>query len=152
MGRTLLRVVAVAAVWAGPGPAAPRLKPDPDLKQFQGGWEYKSQTIGGRSLRLADPHDMWVEVGGDTLTMARAAGSGLTYKVVLDPAARPKAIDLVAHDHPLGQAVVQKGIYEWDGEDLRLCFDNTGEGRPKEFRSPAGQDNVYVSVLRRKGK
>jgi uncharacterized protein (TIGR03067 family) len=152
MGRTLLQVIAVAVLWAGPGPAAPRLKPDPEVKQLQGTWAYDSQTIGGRSLHLAAGDELWVEVAGDILTKGRADGSGLKYKVVLDPAARPKAIDLVSHEHPSGRTFVQKGIYEWNGENLRLCFNNTGKDRPKEFRSPAGRDNIYVSVLRRNGK
>jgi uncharacterized protein (TIGR03067 family) len=152
MGRALLAVLAAAALVAGaPRPKAD-LTPKAELERMQGAWNYDSQTIGGRALDKKDRDAIWIEIDGDVLIKAGAPGGRLRYQITLDPAASPKAIDLTSHHPATGKTSVHKGIYEWDGGTLRLCFDNTGKERPKEFRSPPGQDHIYVSVLKRKAK
>lgn len=152
MNRTLIIRIALASLVAGPISAAPRPKaesePEGDLKRMQGSWLYVSQTIGGRSINEKDRGELWVNVDGDLM----AKSGNLKYKIVLDLKTNPKGIDLVSHEHPSGKTFIHKGIYEWDGETLRFCFDNTGTVRPKEFNSPAGKDNIYLSVLKRKAK
>jgi uncharacterized protein (TIGR03067 family) len=119
---------------------------------MQGTWDYESQASDGRELNSIDRASIWVEVEGELMTKTGRAGSGLRYKITLDPSANPRTIDLVSVGHPSGMTFVHKGIYEWNGKLLRLCLDNTGKDRPKEFKAPAGQDNIYVSVLRRRDK
>ena len=153
MRMTLARAVLAATVVVGPVWAAPQAKPEAptgaaELERMQGTWDYESQTIGGRELGAERRADIWVRVEGDIMSKA----GGLRYRITLDPSANPRAIDLVSVGHPSGKTFSQKGIYEWDGKLLRMCFDNTGRDRPKEFKSPAGQDNLYVSVLRRRDK
>jgi uncharacterized protein (TIGR03067 family) len=147
-------VVSVAVGAAQPPKPGPEPAPTPaaELKRMQGAWAYHSQTIGGWELPKDQRDAIWVEVKGDLMTKTGGAGGRLKYKIKLDPAADPKTIDLVSHEHPSGKTFVQKGIYRWEGEVLRLCFDNTGKERPKEFVSPDGQDNIYMSVLKRKEK
>lgn len=127
-------VVAIAAVLVSSVAAAPRpkldLTPASELKLFQGTWLYTNQTSGGRALDPRSRDRIWVEVDGDIMTKTGVAGSNLRYKIVLDPTTSPKTIDLVSHQHPSGKTFVQKGIYEWDGEALRLCLDNSGKERP----------------------
>jgi uncharacterized protein (TIGR03067 family) len=122
-----------------------------ELKRWQGTWTYENQTIGGRELPKKDREAIWVEVDDDVLTKVRDSGR-LKLKMTLDPTTSPKSIDLVFHWPISGKDYIHKGIYEWDGEKLRMCFDETGKGRPTEFRSPEGKDNIYLSVLKRKEK
>ena len=153
MIRSLLSQVAVVSLLAIPSSGAPKLKdPDAGLKQWQGTWVYERQTIGGWDLPEDRRDKIWVVVEGDIMTKTGVAGSNLKYKFKLDPTTTPKSIDLVSHEHPSGKTFTHIGIYEWDGETLRMCFDNSGEKRPKEFRSPKEQDNIYLSVLKRKTK
>ncbi len=157
MAGSLVRMAVVLIALVAPAWAAPRPKPeaptaDGELKRMQGTWLYESQTIGGREIGQKSRDEIWVEIEGDILTKAGTAGGRLQYKVTLDPSAKPPAIDLVSTPRPSGKTFTQKGIYEWDGKSLRMCFDNTGKERPKEFRSPDGQDNICVSVLKRKAK
>jgi uncharacterized protein (TIGR03067 family) len=150
--RTRLGLVVIAALLNWSVLAAPRQKPDvkpeAELKKMQGPWTYQSQTIGGRELTQVRLKDIWMEIDGDLMTKA----GGGKYKIKLDPTTDPKSIDLVSHEHPSGKTFIHKGIYEWDGETLRICLDNSAKERPKEFRSLAGQDNIYISVLNRKEK
>jgi uncharacterized protein (TIGR03067 family) len=153
MVKILVRAALVAAAVVGPIGAAPQPKSEAptaaaELERMQGTWDYESQTIGGWDLSADRRAGIWVQVEGDSMTKA----GGLRYRIALDPSASPHAIDMVSVGHPSGKTFTHKGIYEWDGKLLRLCFDNTGKDRPKEFKSPAGQDNIYVSVLRRREK
>ena len=146
----------VSAAAGAAQPPKPGTEPAPtaaaELKQMQGSWGYHSQTIGGWELPKDRWDAIWVKVEGDLMTKTGRAGGGLKYKIKLDPAADPKTIDLVSHEHPSGKTFIHKGIYRWEDGVLRLCFDNTGKERPKEFVSPDGQDNIYMSVLKRKEK
>ncbi len=116
---------------------------------MQGSWTYHSQTIGGWELPKDRRDAIWVEVKGDLWVLTDGR---LKYKIKLDPAADPRTIDLVSHEHPSGKTFIQKGIYRWEDGVLRLCFDNTGKERPRGFASPDGQDNISMSVLKRKEK
>jgi hypothetical protein len=40
------------------------------------------------------------------------------------------------------------GIYEFDGDKLKVCFDATGKKRPTEFKSPPGSE-TFVNVHKR---
>lgn len=156
MDGKILRLVAVVAVlarpiWAAPG-SKPDAKPETDLKRLQGTWLYQSQTIGGRPISDKDRGEIWIEIEGETLTLRGTSGLKVETRMVLDPKASPKAIDFMWRDDASGKSFIHKGIYEWDGETLRMCFDNTGKERPKEFKSPEGKDNISLSVLNRKEK
>lgn len=41
------------------------------------------------------------------------------------------------------------GIYELDGDTLRICYDLSGAGRPKEFKTIAG-DQYFLVIYKRK--
>jgi uncharacterized protein (TIGR03067 family) len=67
-----------------------------------------------------------------------------TYK--LDPTKRPKQIDFkdATEDRELWL-----GIYELDGDTLKLCFARTRTGRPTEFKQPKGTDRGAAFELKR---
>jgi uncharacterized protein (TIGR03067 family) len=84
------------------------------------------------------------------MTRETGLAPGAKDKIKLDTTTSPKSIDLISIDHPSGKTFTEVGIYEWDGETLRLCMDNTGKERPKEFKSPAGKEQIYLSVLKKR--
>jgi uncharacterized protein (TIGR03067 family) len=57
-----------------------------------------------------------------------------------DPAVSPKAVDL-AFTHPVdGRTRTAKGIYEIDGDTLKICEGGTRKPeRPTEFKTRVGQ-------------
>jgi hypothetical protein len=46
------------------------------------------------------------------------------------------------------KGAVMLGIYEFEGDTLKVCFDPTGKKRPTEFKSEPGSGN-FVNVHKR---
>jgi len=69
----------------------------------------------------------------------------LTYK--LDAAKSPKEIDLNEDE----KGIVHKGIYVFDGDNLKICSAYPPLERPTEFVSPEGE-NIGLIVLKRAKK
>jgi uncharacterized protein (TIGR03067 family) len=66
----------------------------------------------------------------------------------LDPTRTPKAINSWDQDGPYEDQTVP-GIYEIEGDTLRLCFARPGDKRPAEFTTIRGSGFLYV-VYKRK--
>jgi uncharacterized protein (TIGR03067 family) len=69
----------------------------------------------------------------------------------LDPSAKPNAIDVsfpAAPNAKQGQTFL--GIYELDGETLKICYDPDGKKRPAEFQAKAGSNRILAVFKRAK--
>jgi len=66
-----------------------------------------------------------------------------TFKI--DSSKKPAQIDIIPKDGPEKDKTM-RGIYELDGDTLKLCVRGMGEGRPTEFKS---DKDVTVMVLKR---
>jgi uncharacterized protein (TIGR03067 family) len=108
-----------------------------ELKRHQGTWAVTSSIYDGqpaseevvRSItRIAnDNHVVWKRDG--------KSFAGTT--VQLDPAAEPKAIDVIPDGgRNRGERVV--GIYKLDGDRLTICMAAPGQPRPKKFQADKG--------------
>lgn len=80
-------------------------------------------------------------IDGEPVTGSSHRG---TYK--LDPAAKPKTIDIVLKS-PLGEDWKYLGIYEFDGDTLKLCL--AKDKRPAKIDR---KDGNYLYVLKRPPK
>jgi uncharacterized protein (TIGR03067 family) len=127
----------------GPAPAAgPPVAPQAEQDKLQGNWQVLDVKMGGRDW----PHDlMRFAFAADKMTMlfgARPLTPPMTY--VLDPSQEPKTIDV---NSPGG---VWRGIYEVDGDSLKLCLNQNraGGNRPATFARPDAQ-GVYRYILQR---
>jgi uncharacterized protein (TIGR03067 family) len=65
----------------------------------------------------------------------------------LSPAKTPKSIDFTPTAGP-DKGKPLPGIYELDGDDLKICFGKVGGPRPSGFTTAAGSGHVLV-VLKR---
>jgi uncharacterized protein (TIGR03067 family) len=65
----------------------------------------------------------------------------------LDPSKSPKTIDVTMLEGP-SKGTVMLGIYEFDADTLKVCFDPEGKKRPTEFKSATGSKN-FVNVHKR---
>jgi RNA polymerase sigma factor (sigma-70 family) len=138
---------------AGPSPDAPKKKPGgTDKERLQGTWRLTKAEING----VENP---WVFLGkpplaefaGDTLTTNFLEGSESgkgqaavypAFKFKLDPASRPRAIDL----QEAGKKA-RLGIYRLDGDDLTVCLRLTGkQQRPAAF-ADYWKDGSYTALL-----
>jgi len=131
--------------------------PKEEEKRFQGTWVEYAVVIGKeRFLQEAEGGDIttefksgrFVEVSG-----TKEAGRG---KFILNPSKQPKEIDLIYDPNPRlppnppgmeDRRTVFKGIYEWNGDELRVCL--SLHERPKRF---AAEGEDFIIELRRKRK
>jgi uncharacterized protein (TIGR03067 family) len=137
----LLTVVLVVAA-----PAPPE-KEKKDEGKIQGTWVVVSVEKNGRVED--DGKNVKVEFQGETVIVHDPRHEEKA-KIKLDSGKKPKAIDFTPQDTG-GPAKTALGIYELNGDDLKLCF-ATGKGeRPTEFVSKPGGD-VSLIVLKREKK
>jgi RNA polymerase sigma factor (sigma-70 family) len=130
--------------------AAPETKPEQtrtDRDKMQGTWAAVSIERGGRKAPGGQIKGFTVAIKGNRLTFNPDTENRAS-TFTLDPSKSPREIDLVPQDGPAkGQTV--PGIYELEGDVLKLCGDNREAGeRPREFATSEGTDR-FVMVLKR---
>jgi uncharacterized protein (TIGR03067 family) len=126
-------LVATSAAVAAPVPKALK-KQLPDPERFVGKWDVVRTELNGEAL--GTHAKLWTIDAGLKMKSFHDSGQVLNWTLKLDPAKSPKEIDISSY----------KGIYEFDGDDLRIAYD-TGDGtRPTTFDA---KPDVYVETLRR---
>lgn len=121
-----------------------------DSRELQGVWTVVSQEQGGNELasdKLQAANSRLIFEGNllrsrDTAPNGDDVGQDVTYR--LDPTQSPKAIDLKRY----GRTVL--GIYELDGDTLKLCVDREPGRRPTQFKTTPGRNEI-LHVARRAG-
>jgi|SRR5579884_386972 len=146
--RTMLVVGLAVGFCATSSSAGPQDDPVPaEVKNLQGPWVEPRAWAKGQQGRGG--YYSWVfeeeRVGFyHTTTIdgeaAARSGHGGTYK--LDPTAKPKAIDVVMKGRG-GKEQTLLGIYELNGDTLKLCIAWEGGQRPATFES-SGTTRLYV--------
>jgi uncharacterized protein (TIGR03067 family) len=69
------------------------------------------------------------------------------HKMKLDAGKTPKEIDLTHHQ---GGEPAWPGIYELNGDDLKICLDLEGKSRPTEFKTTSGDKRLLLILKRKK--
>ena len=111
------------------------------LDALQGTWKIESVQVGGKQLPAELIAKKTLTIKGDQFIPTEQPEDVATVK--LDPSKKPAEIDITERSKK-----VSLGIYEQNGDTLKLCF---GEARPKTFESPEGSKSVYM-VLKRDTK
>jgi uncharacterized protein (TIGR03067 family) len=109
-----------------------------------GKWKIVSCEENGRQRpQLVGAHFLFQ--GTDRLSLVLPDGQEEKYILRLDPAQKPHALDFWPPRNP--EAALQ-GIYEVNGDDLKLCFANFTVGkRPTEFQGK--ERHVFLILLKR---
>lgn len=128
MGATHIPKFVIALVFFVGGVAA--VEPDADKEGPRGNWRFVSTTEGGREQHV--PEDMRLVMTDDRWTTTRPRQDAMGGKYTLDDSKRPRHIDMVVEGDP-SRPIVQKGIYERDGDTLRIRIAAAGESRPADF-------------------
>jgi uncharacterized protein (TIGR03067 family) len=114
-----------------------------DKDKMQGTWLADSGKKGGKDV----PQDLFKGVkfvfAGDKLTMVMSKDMKMEWTFKIDPTKKPKEMDVKFEDGKTGT-----GIYELDGDTLKIAHGEIGDPRPKDFVSKEG-DNITVMVLKR---
>ena len=118
-----------------------------EAKKFQGAWTIESSVTGGKAIPADQLKGFIVIYEGDkhTVKMGDKVIQVGTQKI--DPSKSPKTIDVTMTEGP-SKGTVMLGIYEFDGDTLKACFDPEGKKRPTEFKSEAGSEN-FLNVHKR---
>jgi uncharacterized protein (TIGR03067 family) len=118
-----------------------------ELKKFHGVWTFESVEAGGKKVPADGLTGLTVTFAGDKYTVKKGHEVIQVGTQKLDPSKSPKTIDVKVTEG-LKKGAVMLGIYEIDGDTLRVCFDEEGKKRPTEFKSAAGSE-TFVNVHKR---
>jgi uncharacterized protein (TIGR03067 family) len=121
--------------------------PRSDLDRLQGTWLLVAMEREGEDVPAEDFKD-WKAVYEENRITLRA-GERVRRRgiVTLDPSRKPKAINTWDQDGPYEDQTVP-GIYDLDGDTLKVCFARPGAERPKEFTTKAGPGFVFCVYKR----
>jgi uncharacterized protein (TIGR03067 family) len=123
-----------------------------DYQSVLARWTVESAEFGGQPTEdAALKKDVFID--SDFISFSWTDPMQHLFK--LDPSKTPKQFDV---DKPVFVAKYRSqvstsnqwlGIYELDGDDLKICWDLDGQTRPTEFKTKAG-DHCLLLVLKRK--
>jgi len=127
----MLAVLMTALLLGGGDPAKT------DLDKLQGTWVLVSMQTEGHDVAAEDFKD-WTAVYEQNRVTLRAGDRVRRRGIVtLDPSRKPKAINTWDQDGPYDDQTVP-GIYELEGDTLKLCVARPGQERPNEFTTNSG--------------
>jgi uncharacterized protein (TIGR03067 family) len=118
-----------------------------ETKKFQGTWTIESSVTGGQEIPRDQLKDFIVIYEGEKHTLKHGDKVFQVGTQKIDPTKSPKTVDVTMIEGP-DKGKVMLGIYEIDGDTLKVCFDPHGKKRPTEFKSEPGSQN-FVNVHKR---
>src|SRR3954465_4519637 len=95
---------------------------DADLAALQGKWVVESFVYNGSPVETMQGATR--EIKEDKYSLTPTAGEAINGTIKVDSSKKPKQIDLDVNGRTL------KGIYEIEGEMLKLCYRLNGDERP----------------------
>jgi uncharacterized protein (TIGR03067 family) len=116
------------------------------LKKFQGTWTFESVVVDGKkesSVWGEELKNLKITFAGNKFTVKKGDKVVQAGTQKLDPSKSPKAVDATVTEGN-GKGRKMLGIYEIEGDILKVCFDPEGKKRPTEFKSTAGSGIVVV--------
>jgi uncharacterized protein (TIGR03067 family) len=144
---TLLCVLVFAATGGTGARADDQADVEKELKKFQGTWTFESVEVGGKEIPAAEFKGITVTFEGDKYAVKKGDEVIQAATLKLDPSKSPKTLDVTVAEGP-NKGAVMLGIYEIDGETLKVCFDPHGKKRPTEFKSAPGSEK-FVNIHKR---
>jgi uncharacterized protein (TIGR03067 family) len=118
-----------------------------ETKKFQGTWTIESSVTGGQEIPRDQLKGFLVIYEGEKHTVKNGDKVIQVGTQKIDPSKSPKTIDVTMTEGP-EKGKVMLGIYEFDGDTMKVCFDPQGKKRPTEFKSEPGSAN-FVNVHKR---
>jgi uncharacterized protein (TIGR03067 family) len=125
----------------------PQEKVTADMDKLIGTWICIAGAIDGKPIPEETAKQLRLVLTKSTYTTLRGDQTLFESTYSLDPAASPKTIDIVGTEGENAGKAAQ-GIYEVEGDDLRLCYTMPGRDRPRAFDSKPGS-GAYNIVWKR---
>ena len=128
------------------------LAADPAEKEFKalhGAWTVVAAERDGQPFDLIKGGTMTIK--DQNFHIVTKAGTELKGDLRLDPAKKPKRMDLAHQAGPLRDKTWE-AIYELDGDDFKLCYAEieAGKERPTEFKTAQDSGHLLVVLKREK--
>lgn len=120
-----------------------------DFEKLQGVWVVTGAEQDGKALNRLQGGKLTVK--DQNFHVKTAGGTEMKGNLSLDPAKKPKHIDWL-HQEGLLREKTWQGIYELDGDDLKICYAeaDSGKDRPDEFKTEADSKRLLVILKREK--
>jgi uncharacterized protein (TIGR03067 family) len=148
-------LMTVVASWSQPSPAdaeepAPsRQAARDDLKKLQGTWECVAMEREGDEVPAESFKGSKAVYEDDLVTLYRESEVFRRGLVTLDASKSPKRTNTWDLGGPYADSTVP-GIYELDGDTLKICFSRPGADRPTEFTTKKAPGFLYCVYKRKK--
>jgi uncharacterized protein (TIGR03067 family) len=127
--------------------AGDKADPGKEIRKFQGTWTFESSEAGGKQLPADELKKLILVFEGDKHTVKKGNEVIQAGTQKLDPSQSPKAIDVTLTEG-VNKGAVLLGIYEINGDTLKVCFSAGGKKRPTQFKS-APASETFVNVHKR---
>ena len=118
-----------------------------ELKKFEGTWTVESMESGGKKIPAEAMKDVTLTFEGDKYTVKNGKDVIQVGMQKLDASKSPKTLDGTVIEG-FGKGAVMPGIYEIDGDTLKVCYDEEGKKRPTEFKTAAGSQTTLAVYKR----
>ncbi|MBI3839766.1 MAG: TIGR03067 domain-containing protein [Planctomycetia bacterium] len=115
---------------------------DTDQEKLQGKWTVESFEYNATPIEMMKNATREFKDGKYTLTPK--VGDAIEGTIKIDQSKKPKTIDLDVNGRIL------KGIYELEGDTLRMCYLLTDGERPTEFATKPDTGLILISHKRAK--
>jgi uncharacterized protein (TIGR03067 family) len=145
-------LVALLCAWAILSPVAAQQKDDAakqELEKFQGTWTFVSVEHDGKPSPKGD-EPQTITFQGDKFTVKVGDKVVQAGTQKLDPGKKPKAVDAAITEGE-GKDTTMLGIYEFEGDTLKACFDMKGKKRPTEFKTTPDSGH-FLAIIKRAEK
>ena len=121
-----------------------------DLDSLQGSWSITALEVEGQPMPAAMLSDARVVIKNGRFT---STGMGAVYEGVLelDSSKNPRKLDMKFDAGP-EKGATNPGIYELDGDVLRICFNTRGSARPSSFATTPGSGFALETLTRAAAK
>ena len=137
---SLLLTLAVAL--AAPDDLSPRDPDAADLQRMQGDWMVATMKVNGTVLTDDEARVLFRTIAGNNYTISRFSKPIASGTFTIDATATPRTIDSTPAGSPDGKPLL--GIYEFDGDKLRICNAPPGKPRPKDFEARLGSQHSLI--------
>jgi uncharacterized protein (TIGR03067 family) len=120
-----------------------------ELQSLKGTWRLIGWEVDGKKIGEAECKDITLTVDGTGRFSVRCGDLVVEAAIKLDPTMKPAAVD-VTFSKGKNREKTTLGIYEIDGDIVRVCHARSGDERPTEFSAGSGSGRTLVTYKREK--
>jgi uncharacterized protein (TIGR03067 family) len=123
-----------------------------DLEAMKGTWTVVSAERDGKKFTEEQLKDVTVTFDAGGKVSAQRQGQPIFEGTVkIDPTKKPKTVDATQTSEGDNKGKTSHGIYEIEGDTMKICSAEFGKERPTEFSSKPGSGH-FLRVYKREKK